>query len=49
LQQTTVSEAKAKLGKQAAEIIAKDLKLVNWNGKQACCPFHREDTPSFKW
>lgn len=42
-----VEEAQKKMGFEAAEIIAKDLSLEDWNGKKARCPFHSDDTPSF--
>lgn len=45
----TVQSAKNKLGKAAAEIIAKELRLSSWDGKKGCCPIHKEDTPSFIW
>ena len=47
--QAVINEAKAKLGREAAEIIAKELKLESWDGQKACCPFHSDNTPSFKW
>lgn len=42
-----IIEAKAKMGNNAANIIADHFKLEKWDGKKACCPFHNEDTPSF--
>ena len=44
-----VQEAKATLGDRNSEIIARELNLANYDekNKKACCPFHREDTPSF--
>lgn len=44
-----IEEAKNKLGRNAAEIIVKDLDIVNWDGKKGCCPIHKEDSPSFIW
>ncbi len=44
-----VSQAKSKLSDKAAKIIAEELKLEKFDDKnlKACCPFHKEDTPSF--
>ncbi len=42
-----IIEAKRKLGKEAAELIAKGLNIEKWDGKKGCCPVHKEDTPSF--
>ena len=47
--QTTINEAKQKMGRTAAETIAKELQLKNWDGHKANCHFHSENTPSFKW
>ncbi len=44
-----IIEAKRKLGKEAAELIAKGLNIEKWDGKKGCCPVHKEDTPSFIW
>ncbi len=46
-----ILEAKQKIGKQAALLIAEDLKLEKFdkNNLKSCCPFHSEDTPSFIW
>jgi len=47
-----ILEAKQKIGKQAALLIAEDLKLKNFdkNNLKASCPFHaNDDTPSFLW
>lgn len=44
-------EYKQRLGERAKDIIAYGLGLDKYRpGKnEACCPFHREKTPSFKW
>ena len=46
-----ILEAKQKMGKQAAILIAEDLQLKSFDkdNLKACCPFHQEDTPSFIW
>lgn len=46
-----IIEAKSKMGDKAAILIAKKLELKQFDEKnlKACCPFHREDTPSFIW
>lgn len=44
-----IEKAKEKLGEENAFIIADLLELENFDEKnlKACCPYHREDTPSF--
>lgn len=44
-----VAEAKEKLGDRNADIIAEELDLKDYDGKnrKACCPYHNENTPSF--
>jgi len=44
-----IQKAKEKLGDRNAEIIAELLKLEKWDAKnkKGCCPYHKEDTPSF--
>lgn len=44
-----IQTAKAKLGIENADIIAELLSVEKWDPKshKGCCPFHREDTPSF--
>jgi len=44
-------EAKEKYGEKAATLIAKDLEIEGWDelSMKGCCPFHRENTPSFIW
>lgn len=44
-------EYKRRLGDRARDIIAYGLGLEKYkpSKKEACCPFHREKTPSFKW
>lgn len=46
-----IIEAKEKLGEEAAEIIAKDLQLKEWDSEnlKSLCPFHTEDSGSFIW
>lgn len=46
-----ILDAKEKLGTDAMNIIAEDLKLEEFSEKdgKSLCPFHREDTPSFIW
>lgn len=46
-----IEEAKDKLGERGAEIIAEDLDIDQWDDRtlKGCCPFHREDSPSFVW
>jgi archaellum biogenesis ATPase FlaH len=46
-----VMEAKEKLGNEAARIIARDLKLEQFDevNLKSLCPFHQEETPSFVW
>lgn len=44
-----IQKAKEKLGVANADIIAGLLEVEQWDerGRKGCCPFHREDTPSF--
>ena len=51
IEKEKIIEAKEKLGENAANIIAEDLKLEQWDEKnlKSLCPFHNEDTPSFVW
>ena len=44
-------EYKQRLGERAKDIIAHGLGLDNYkpSKNEACCPFHKEKTPSFKW
>ena len=44
-----IEKAKEKLGDENAFIMAELLELENWDEKnlKGCCPYHREDTPSF--
>ena len=47
-----VLAAKEKLGQEAAEIIAKDLDIQNYDSKnlKGSCPLgHSDSTPSFIW
>ena len=46
-----IIDAKNKLNCKAATIIAKDLKLKEFDETKlkSLCPFHEEDTPSFVW
>jgi len=46
-----ILEAKQILGEKTAYIIAEDLHIDKWDSKslKGCCPFHKEDTPSFIW
>jgi len=45
------AEYKQRLGERAKDIIAYGLGLDKYkpSKNEACCPFHRERTPSFKW
>ena len=45
----TLIEAKRKLGREAADIIADGLHIEKWDGKKGCCPFHDDSTPSMIW
>lgn len=49
IEKEVIANAKERLGEQNAIIIAKLLKLKNFDEKnlRALCPFHKEDTPSF--
>jgi twinkle protein len=46
-----IIEAKNLLGEKAAQIIAEELGIDNWDDKvlKGCCPFHNEKTGSFIW
>ena len=46
-----IIEAKQMYNDKAAHLIAKELNIKNWDSKtlKGCCPFHKEDTPSFIW
>lgn len=46
-----ISKAKETLGDEAALIIANELQIREFdeNNLKGCCPFHRENTPSFIW
>ncbi len=46
-----IIEAKEIYGDKAAYIIAEELKIEQWDSKslKGCCPFHKENTPSFIW
>ncbi len=46
-----IIEAKEKIGDKAAEIIAEELGVEQWDSVllKGCCPFHSEKTPSFSW
>lgn len=46
-----IQQAKESLGDRAMDIIAAGAGLHKYNPRQkeACCPFHKDDTPSFKW
>ena len=46
-----ISEAKARLGDSAADIIADILCVDKYDARnrKGCCPFHSEKTPSFVW
>lgn len=45
------NEYKKRLGERAKEIITYGIGLNKYSStkNQACCPFHKEKTPSFKW
>lgn len=47
----TAKEYKQLLGNRARDLIAYGLNLEKYKPakNEACCPFHREKTPSFKW
>ena len=42
---------KERLGQRAKDIIAHGLGLEKYkpHKNEACCPFHKEQNPSFKW
>lgn len=44
-----IQKAKRKLGNDNALLIAESLGIEGWDERRmkACCPFHKEDTPSF--
>lgn len=44
-----IQKAKEKLGDENADIIADLLHVEKWDAKnkKGCCPFHKENTPSF--
>ena len=46
-----IKDAKQILGERAAEIISSGLNIKRWDNKglKGCCPFHKDDTPSFSW
>ena len=44
-----IEEAKTKLGKKAAEIIAKEIPIEEWDGKKGKSIFKKENTPSMIW
>ena len=46
-----VQEYKHRLGDRARDLIGYGLGLEKFkpSRNEACCPFHREKTPSFKW
>jgi twinkle protein len=46
-----IIEAKSKLKENMAFEIASDLHIEKWDAYnlRGCCPFHKEDTPSFIW
>lgn len=45
----TILKAKKILGNSNASLIANELGIKDWDERhmKACCPFHKEDTPSF--
>jgi DNA primase (bacterial type) len=45
------NEYKQRLGERAMDLIAYGMGLDKYKSskKEACCPFHKEKTPSFKW
>jgi twinkle protein len=46
-----IIEAKQIYNDKAAHLIAEELNIENWDSEKlkGCCPFHKEDTPSFIW
>ena len=46
-----IIEAKQIYNDKAAHLIAEELHIENWDSEKlkGCCPFHKEDTPSFIW
>ena len=46
-----IEQAKEAVAKETPEIIADLLRVEKWDAKnkKGCCPFHREDSPSFIW
>jgi DNA primase len=51
IEKSLITEAKKRLGREGALIIAKDLELKDFNEKdlKACCHWHNEETPSLIW
>jgi len=49
--QNVVDEAKLNFGRSAIDIIIKDLNIQGFDerGLKGCCPFHDEQTASFRW
>ncbi len=46
-----INDNKQALGIKAADIIARGLNIHKWDSRnlKGCCPYHKEDTPSFIW
>jgi len=46
-----IIQAKEKIGRKAAELIAQELNIEQWDDTtgKGLCPFHSEHTPSFVW
>ena len=44
-----ILQAKEAKADEHRGLIAKDLELKDWDGYKACCPHHKENTPSFIW
>ena len=46
-----IEQAKEAVAKETPEIIADLLRVEKWDAKnkKGCCPFHREESPSFIW
>jgi DNA primase len=51
IDQEKVKAAKEKLGNDMAQMIAEELGIEDFDEKnlKMCCPFHKENTPSFIW
>lgn len=51
IEKEKIQQAKEKLGNDMAKMIAEELGAADFDERnlKMCCPFHKEDTPSFIW